>query len=157
VSSMDSRDLLRQTPTWLEVMTAGLSDARWRQRPAEGQWSALEVVRHLLDIETDLYGLRVRRLARGEQTDFTGGPGFNADRLAAERRYNEADPKAALADFRREREATLAALAGEVDLSRRWRSGTSEGDLAVLLARFANHDAIHIGQLGKVRRVVGIR
>ncbi len=152
---MDDRDLLRQSPTWFEVMTAGLSDAKWRERPAEGQWSALEVVRHMLDIETDVYGLRVRRLARGEQTDFTGGPGFDADRWATERRYNEADPKAALADFRREREATLAALAGDVDLTRHWRSGTMEGDLRTLLARFANHDAIHIGQLAKIRR--GIR
>lgn len=154
MDKLDNLYLLRNTPNWLAAMTAGLSDAQWRQRPAEGQWSALEVVRHLLDIETDLYGPRVRRLARGEQSDFSGGPGFNADSLATERAYNDADPKKALADFRREREATLAALAGDVDLSRRWRSGSMEGDLGGLVARFANHDAIHIGQLARVRRTI---
>jgi uncharacterized damage-inducible protein DinB len=152
---MDSRDLLRETPTWLEVMTAGLDDAAWRRRPAAGQWSALEVVCHLVDIETDVYGLRVRRLARGEQDDFSGGPAFNADAWAAERRYNEADPGERLAAFRAERAKTLAALEGELDLARRWRSGSASGDLRGLLARFANHDAIHIGQLAKVRRALG--
>jgi uncharacterized damage-inducible protein DinB len=151
---MDDRDLLRMTPDWLEVMTANLTDAQWRQRPAENQWSALEVVRHLLDIETDLYGARVRQTATGERTDFTGDPGFNADGLAIERRYNEADPKQALADFRREREATLATLRGSIDLTRRWRSGSMEGDLGGLLARVANHDAVHLGQLAKVRRSI---
>ena len=152
---MDDRDLLRQSPVWLEVMTAGLDDAKWRKRPAENQWSALEVVCHLIDIETDIYGMRVRRLASGAQTDFTGGPSFNAERWATERRYNEADPAERLAVFQSERGKTLAALGGDVDLSRRWRNGTNEGDLRGLLARFANHDAIHIGQLAKVRRSVG--
>jgi uncharacterized damage-inducible protein DinB len=151
---MDDRDLLRQTPVWIEVMTANLSDAQWRQRPAEGQWSALEVVGHLYDIEADWYGDWIRRIARGERTDFTGLT-FAADELVVDRAHNEADPRQRLAAFKVARTHTLTALGGDdVPWQRRWTAGTRAGDLRDLVRRLANHDAIHIGQLGKIRRAI---
>lgn len=152
---MDDRDLLRQTPVWLSVMTASLDDAQWRQRPAEGRWSALEIVCHLVDIETDLYGRRVRSLARGEGGDFRGDPRFDADQLAAQRHYNAADPAERMAAFHREREETLAALGPEPVWARGWQTATGTGDLRGLVSRVANHDAIHLGQLAKLRRTLG--
>ena len=150
---MDQIEFLGATPQSLRQMTGYLSDAQWRARPAADEWSPLEVVAHLLDIERELYGVWVLRVLREDRP--TLADRFRAAELARERGYNQLDPAATLAAFAAAREATVGALrqavAGAWD--RTWvdREGAAQ-TARFLLRRFANHDAIHIGQLARAKR-----
>src|SRR5436190_21193552 len=87
---------LEQTPDKLTACIARLSDAQLRQRNPAGEFSPVENVCHLRDLEVEGYGVRIKRIIAEDNpslTDFDGG------KIAAERDYNSQDVHVALEAF----------------------------------------------------------
>lgn len=125
------------------------ADARWK--PPSGNWSVLEIVRHLIDEEREDFRARVRMtLERVPEW-----PKIEPSAWAIARRYNEQDFGASIAEFVRERHATIAWLRSLGDpASVDWtiahqhpRVGPVSAGL--LLASWAAHDALHLRQIAK--------
>lgn len=94
-----------------------------RTPPADGGFSLLEQAWHLADLETDGYGLRIRRLLAEEDPDL---PDFDGARVAAERNYRAKALAEGIAAFRAARTANLALLRS-VDAAAWDRAGRQEG------------------------------
>ena len=101
-----ARRELARLPAIVEPLLADLDDGLWRARPAPTEWSPVEIVCHLRDEETEDFGMRVRAILDGVREYARIDP----ERWAVERRYHEADPRAALAALLARRAASLAFL-----------------------------------------------
>lgn len=100
-------EFLRQTPDLVQDLTSGLPRERQSWRPAEGEFSILENVCHLRDIEAEGYTVRIHKILTEDNPlllDLDGG------RLAIERQYNSGQLVAALEEFRTARSRSLAEL-----------------------------------------------
>jgi len=139
------RDLARLPPI-LSALLDGLETAVWRERPAPAEWAPLEIVCHLRDEEVEDFGARVRVVVEGSDHFAAIDP----ERWAAERRYRDADPAAALAAFTDRRAANLEFLA-MVPLDRLHATVTQSGSGTLsgldLLAAWVTHDRLHLAQL----------
>ncbi len=142
-----ARQTLARTPGILDLLVGELDVAGLRARPAAGRWSPLEILCHLRDEEREDFGARLRVV-------LAGGGVFAPIRPAewvVERHYQEAEPKAALGEFRARRTETLELLAG-VDPSALHATGYPESRQFTLsgldvLAAWAAHDLLHLRQL----------
>jgi hypothetical protein len=79
----------------VDVIIRGASDAALRHRPAPGEWSAIEVIGHLVDKLT-IWTERVRRVADEERPEL---PGFDQDAHVASANYQEAKLRPLLGDL----------------------------------------------------------
>lgn len=125
------------------------ADARWK--PASGNWSVLEVVRHLIDEEREDFRARVRlTLERGGDW-----PKIDPPAWAIARRYNEQDFGASIAEFVRERQASIAWLRSLGDPEHvDWTIAYQHPKVGpvtagLLLASWAAHDTLHLRQIAK--------
>lgn len=120
---------------------------RWKPSPRE--WSLAEVIAHLADTDEIYYRERMLRAVREENPSF---PGFDQERLAIERRYNEQDPLANLARFARAN-ARVVALGWEADWSRP-ATHQEEGPMTLktLFLRLFTHYGSHLAQMRRVKR-----
>jgi len=145
-------EFLRETPNRLASFTAGLSNPELQLQNSPGEFSVLENVCHLRDLEIQGYTPRIRRiLAEAEPAlaDFDGA------RMAAESDYNNEAPDVALQAFqiaRLENVERLRALS-EDQLE---REGTLEGVGSITLRTLAEmmreHDEGHLEDLAALRR-----
>jgi hypothetical protein len=140
---------LERLPGTLDSLLAGLPLADWRWRPADGGWSILEVVGHLVAEEVDDFRTRARLTVEDPGRDW---PTFDPEKAVKEGRFQDHDPAASLANLRRERETSLAWLRTVADASwanvhvHRKYPPITAGDL---LASWAAHDARHLEQIAK--------
>ena len=129
-----------------------VSDQQARWKPLPDEWSLLEVTCHLADEERDDFRDRLQRTLRRPDEPW---PSIDPPGWAVERRYNEREPAAALEDFLREREASLAWLRGLEDVD---PDASHEhprmGPLTAreLLASWVAHDLIHVRQMTRLHR-----
>jgi hypothetical protein len=135
---------LADFPTALRGMLAGLPEEVVRRKRSMTEFSILENVCHLRDIERDGYSVRLRRLLEEAQPFL---PDLDGSRLAQERDYNSQAIQNALEAFSNERMANVAlirALRPE-QLSRTGHLETV-GPVSVeqLLRRMQEHDREHI-------------
>jgi len=135
---------LADFPTALRGMLAGLPEEVVRRKRSMTEFSILENVCHLRDIERDGYSVRLRRLLEEAQPFL---PDLDGSRLAQERDYNSQAIQNALEAFSNERMANVAlirALRPE-QLSRTGHLETV-GPVRVeqLLRRMQEHDREHI-------------
>lgn len=141
-----ARRELARLPVILDGMLADLDDALWRARPAPKEWSPVEIVCHLRDEELEDFGARVRVILEGG-LEFVR---IDPERWAVERRYHEADPRAALGALLERRAASLAFLRG-VDATHLARAIETPrlGRLSGLdiVAAWVTHDRLHLAQL----------
>ncbi|HEX8775899.1 MAG TPA: DinB family protein [Pyrinomonadaceae bacterium] len=142
---------LAETPAVVERMLSGLTDAEGRWKPPGGEFSALENVCHLLDIELEGYAVRIERLLKEDGpalADIDGG------RLAKERDYNSRNLETAMAAFRRAREANVRVVKG-LSPEQLERSGTLEtvGPITLrgLLGTMRAHDEAHRREIEGLR------
>ena len=138
---------LAETPDAVRRLTDELSADAARVKPTANEFSALEQVCHLRDIEREGYGVRLRRLLAEDDPALAD---INGAQLAIERNYQQQDLAAALTDFtqaRRENVARARALTS-VELA---RTGTLEGvgqiNTARLLEMMRAHDEEHLAEL----------
>jgi hypothetical protein len=141
-----ARTELARTPSVVTGLVDGLDETGWTARPVPGEWSAVEIVCHLRDEETEDFGARVRAVIAGE-TRFAR---IDPEAWATERRYLDEPLAPVLADLRARRAATLDYLAG-LDAGRLrqavpLRGGGSLSGLDLVVAWVA-HDRLHLTQL----------
>jgi hypothetical protein len=87
---------LEETPESVRQLTADLAGRELRWKPSGDEFSALEQVCHLRDLEREGYGVRIEKLLTETEPrlqDFEGG------RIARERDYNTQDFERAFQDF----------------------------------------------------------
>jgi DinB superfamily len=139
----DPLEVYAATPARVRELCAGLDDAAWTEPMAPGEWSALQVVGHLFDVDV-VYGFRWRLALTEDSPTY---PGYD------EKRWSELTrpaPRALLAAFAGLREANLALLAGlDEEQLRRDAIHAEQGreDLRRMIDKVAGHDLAHANQL----------
>jgi hypothetical protein len=140
---------LERTPAELARVMRGQSDATLSRRPADGAWSAKEVVCHFRDAEEHLSGWMQQVLVMDDPVLIAAG---TADRWAADRQYLRQHAGAAWDAFGRRRDETLALLRAlaPAQLARAGRN-PRRGRMTVddLVSLMAWHDDNHLDQLAR--------
>ena len=143
--------LLQEMPDRLAALTAGLTNEDATRKPSAAEFSILESVWHLRDLESEGFLVRIRRLIAESDPVL---PDLDGARLAAERRYNECDLTKGLEGFRSARLAGIAAVraAGLRALVRAGKLETVGAiTLSQLLGRMAEHDRGHMKEVEALR------
>lgn len=145
-------DQLHGTPAQVAETLDGLSLNAITIRPESGDFSLLENVCHLRDIEVEGYSVRIRRILSENNpklADIDGG------KLAAERDYNKQNLSAALSAFSEARWQNLSVLK-ELSDEQFERTGELEGSGQVMLNRLlelmCDHDSDHVDEMRIARR-----
>ncbi len=143
-------------PEALERLLDGVPGAMLRAREAEGRWSPLEILAHLLDEEIEDFRPRAQAAAARGRIPKPIEPG----RWVVERAYNSKDPAAVLHDFRAERRRSCEWLRS-LDIATLDPSlehpelGTMRcGDF---VAAWRMHDLLHLRQLATALALLGAR
>ena len=142
--------VLKSTPEKVSVMAEGVGENNLRKKEFEEEFSILEHVCHLRDIEREGYCERIRKILNEIEPlleDIDGG------RLAVEREYNRQDLSAALKDFAASRRSSIDYLEG-IDLSELARRAHFEGagqiTLERLLLMMREHDEEHLATIRRL-------
>ena len=98
---------LEETPEVIRLLTKNLPVTELRRKPAKGQFSFLEHVCHLRDIEQEGYTVRIARLLSEEQPFLAD---IDGDILAHERNYNSQIFDEELSAFRRARKNNIQTI-----------------------------------------------
>ncbi len=142
---------LAKTPATLQRLVEGLTDEDWRRRVPGAEFSVLENICHLLDIEREGYAVRIERLLKEDSPVL---PDIDGGRLARERDYNNQNIETALEAFRREREGNISVLKN-LSSDQLERRGTLEavGPITVseLLRMMRAHDDAHRREIKELR------
>ena len=147
-----SFDSLLATPLAVSLLIQSLSEEQLRHRNSPDEFSALENLCHLRDIEVEGYSQRIRKIVKENQPSL---PDIDGGRLAIERDYNHQDANEALAQFTRARASNIEVLRGLSDTEMS-REGTLEGvgtvTLEELVQMMCEHDEGHVSELQTIRR-----
>ena len=134
---------LAETPAIIERLVEGLTNEDWRRRAPGAEFSVLENICHLLDIEREGYAVRIERLLN---EDCPALADIDGSRLARERDYNNQNIETALKNFTRAREGNLSVLKN-LSSDQLERRGTLETvgtvTLFELLRMMRAHDEAH--------------
>ncbi len=144
-------DALTQTPETVAGLVKDLSGTDLRVKNSPEEFSVVENVCHLRDIEIEGYSARISRILRENNPLL---PDIDGSRLAVEREYHSQNLSEALQAFayaRKQNTQTLRGLVAEqLD-----REGTMEGVGSVtirgLLLMMRDHDADHVRELSSIR------
>jgi hypothetical protein len=139
-------DALRLAPEYLANMVRDLTPEQVRKQPAPGEWSILEVICHLRDIE-DVAANRFRAIRDQDDAVVAGA---DADALAREGNYIAADLQQALAAFTEKRAAHVAELhALQPEQWQRMGRHVKNGPISILnnTLHSAWHDTNHLAQI----------
>jgi hypothetical protein len=138
-------EVLRQTPTAVRAICAGLAEAQWRTPMAGGEWNALQVVGHLVDVDV-VYGFRWRLILTEDRPAY---PGYDEKRWSL---LSRPAPVQVLAALEGLRALNLAVLEG-VDEDAAERSGVhgeqGEEQFDLTVRKVAGHDLAHLNQLAR--------
>jgi transcriptional regulator with XRE-family HTH domain len=146
---------LGELSRWLPAVTAGLTTAQAKaRRQGFGEFSVLEHVCHLRDLEREAWTVRLEAMRRGAKDVLRD---FDGDRAAKERHYQrDALPRAAQS-LLLARQASLTALRS-LKASQFRCEGELEGvgplTLGALVTRWAGHDVGHRVELERLRAAV---
>lgn len=136
---------LSEMPARVAELLGRITERRTRQ--AGGEFSAVEHVCHLRDIEAEGYAVRIEQLLREDVPLLRD---LDGEALARERRYIEQDPDEALRAFASARARSLELLRG-ADEEALAREGTFEKvgrvSLAKLVEMMREHDRGHLRDL----------
>ena len=154
MSADDRAELIRkyrEGPDVLAAAVEGLSDEELDRKPADGGWSAREVVHHTADSELTS-AIRLRRLVAEDHPEILG---YDGDEFARRLGYSTRPIGPSLAAIRAARETTADILDGLSDAD--WeRSGThselGEYSIDLWLAIYSRHCHDHAEQ---ARRAAG--
>lgn len=142
---------LEQTPLVLASLFQQLLQADLKLKDSD-EFSALENICHLRDIEIEGYGERIVRIL---EEDNPALPDLDGARLAIERDYNNQDAKAALADLIDARSRNLNFLKN-LGSDQFARVGTLEGVGVIILEKLVEmmveHDEGHLAELQTISR-----
>jgi hypothetical protein len=133
-------------------MLSGMTDEDRRWKPSGGEFSVLENVCHLLDIEREGYAVRIERLLKEDGPTL---PDIDGSRLARERDYNKRNAETMMEEFARAREANVRIVKG-LSSAQLGRAGVLETVGAItldeLIAMMRAHDEAHRQEISQLRR-----
>jgi hypothetical protein len=130
-------------------LCAGLTDRQWRTPMAAGEWSALQIAGHILDVDV-VYGFRWRLVLTEDGPAY---PGYSEKRWSELPRPGPGDVLAALQGLRA---ANVALLQGiEPADWQRWGTHGEQGreQFELMVAKIAGHDLAHLNQLARTLAV----
>ena len=138
-------EVLRGTPATARELCRGLDDRGWRTPMAAGEWTPLQVVGHLLDVDI-VYGFRWRLILTEDRPSY---PGYDEKAWSL---LPRPDPDRLLDALEGLRAANLAMLEGVTDADRdrlgvHGEQGEERFELA--LNKVAGHDLAHLNQLAR--------
>ena len=144
---------LRAIPPTVRALVRGVDDATARRRPAEGEWSLVEVVAHMADVD-ERARERVERILDEDDPELAP---FDQDALAESERYRDralADEVERLATTRAAHLDLLDSL-GDEQWERTGRHG-EHGRMTVrdYEAHCAAEDVDHLAQIAETLAVV---
>jgi hypothetical protein len=138
---------LQETPETIRQLVSDLLDKSLTSKPRVTEFSILEHICHLRDIEKEGYAVRIEKLLI-EVEPFL--PDIDGNKLAEERVYNQQDFHAALFEFTLARAENIHVLEG-LTLDQRSRNGIFEkvGPLSLeqLILMMREHDQEHLKEL----------
>lgn len=127
-----------------------------RLRPAQGEWSALELIGHILDAELVVSG-RYRWILAHDEPRLLG---YDQDRWVGRLGHNQADPAELLDLFAALRRANLA-LWARTPVEERGRIGLhaerGPESYELTFRLLAGHDRVHIEQIRSTLQAVADR
>jgi hypothetical protein len=138
---------LEAMPEFIRTLTKGLSTAELKKKPSEKEFSVLEHVWHLRDIESEGYSVRIKKLLSEKRPvldDIDGG------KLAVERGYNNLDFVEGLKAFTRARRDNIRSIKG-LTLEQLYCNGIFKDAAPITLERvlqmMREHDEVHRKEL----------
>ena len=142
-------DRLARFRDTLASVTAGWSSEQAHWRPTEGAWSLVEIVGHLLDEERDDFRPRLRLTLADPGAAW---PPIDPEGAVLQRRHQERQLDELLAEWRSERDESLAWLRSLA--APRWENTyehPAQGPLRAgdMLVSWTNHDVLHLRQISK--------
>jgi hypothetical protein len=93
-------------------------DIDWQRRPSAGEWSLIEVICHLRDVEREVHQARFRALIAADNAFL---PGASSDEWVEQRQYRWQNGPQALADFVAARHQTVSLLRSFGPEDEMWR------------------------------------
>jgi uncharacterized damage-inducible protein DinB len=149
----DPLEVYEHTAQQVRRQCQDLDHDQWTTPMADGEWSALQVVGHLFDVDV-VYGFRWR-LALTEDTP--AYPGYDEKAWSRLARPTPSQLLDALAGIRLANAAVLRSL-DEHDLRRRGVHGEQGSeDVQRMIDKVAGHDLAHLDQLGRTIAAVRSR
>jgi hypothetical protein len=140
-------DSLERSGRAIRELYASVPETTLRWKPTPDRWSLLEILGHLLDEETDDFGMRLRLTIESPEMEW---PPIDPDNTVIERRHNEADPGELLARFTESRARSLAWLHGlDEDAMTAAKVHPRFGTMRAgdLMASWTLHDLLHLAQI----------
>ena len=137
---------LQSTPAVFDSLSRSLPEEAWAHRPAETEWSLIEILAHLRDVDREVNLGRISQTIRGENPFL---PGANTDPWVQERNYAAEPARAALEGFFESRTNLLELIDGatKLELAQPARHAIfGPTTLKELLGFIATHDRTHIRQ-----------
>jgi len=147
----DVLQTLRSTEIVLFAILADLEVVALTQRPAPHEWSIVEVLCHLRDLEREVFPVRAELIRRNDGSLIQR---FDQNAWAAERNYTGDDPRRAADEFTLCRRKNLLLIEQIREDELEHKAGHSEfGELTLraLLADWAGSDLVHTAQLQRIR------
>jgi hypothetical protein len=152
VSVCPGYDQLRAMPQILRSLVAGVTQAEARWKPAPSRWSIMQVLGHLAHVEAHGFrGRLVKMLAEHNPTVAN----YDPDVLAAAGQYDGAGLSAAIDEFARQRELSLAVLRSlPADAAARTGVHSKLGPITIgaLIHEWPFHDLGHLRQIAELVR-----
>ncbi|HKC63857.1 MAG TPA: DinB family protein [Pyrinomonadaceae bacterium] len=147
----DLLEFLTATPSQVRQLSRDFASDELKRKPSTDEFSFLENVCHLRDIEREGYTARISKLLNESNPTL---PDIDGARLARERDYNSEDFETVLREFERLRENNVRIL-GSLGAESLSRSGMFEGvgtiNLKTLAAMMREHDEAHRAELKGLR------
>jgi hypothetical protein len=147
----DPLEVLAQTAPLLADIVRRHPSTVLRARPGEGQWTANEVIGHLVDGEW-VYGYRARLILCEDDPAIRG---TNQDQWVARQQHNDREPSELVETFAALRECNLAfwKRVSPADLSRAGQHNERGAEsLGVMWRMLAGHDLSHLNQIARCVR-----
>ncbi|HEV3234322.1 MAG TPA: DinB family protein [Candidatus Dormibacteraeota bacterium] len=148
----DPSDAMLKAPATVREIVAGAGD-KLRTRPAEGEWSVLELLGHMVDAEL-MQGVRMRMILGEEDVQLAG---YDQDEFVRAQRYNEAEPEPLLRALEVLRPVNVA-LWRSLSAEERQHSGKhserGRESLETTYRMLAGHDVFHFDQMRKTLEAV---
>lgn len=142
---------LQKTPETLRQLMSGLPQRHLISKRSDTEFSILEHICHLRDIEAEGYAVRIEKLLT-EVEPFL--PDIDGSKLAEERAYNQQDFGAALLEFTLARKNNVLVIEDltVVQLNRRGiLENVGPVSLERLLLMMRDHDQEHLKELADLR------
>ena len=147
-------ETLARMPAQISELLTGIPPESIRVRLSPDEFSVMENICHLRDIEVEGYAVRIRRLLEEDNPQLED---IDGARLAAERDYNSQDLNSAFDAFTvaRKKNVELLSTTKKDDLQRKGSmQGVGEIKLETLIEMMIEHDAGHLDELGRSARLL---